>query len=188
MSRKYKFHDQEKLYFVTYTAIKWIDLFTKKAYRDIIVASLDHCISKKGLEVYAWCIMTNHVHLIIGTHGNNMEDILRDHKKHTSLELLKSVQNNQSESRRDWMLEQFLKAGQANSNNTHYQLWQQHNKPMELYSADVLYQKLDYIHNNPVKAGFVDRAEDWVYSSARDYCGIPGLLHGLSFIEVGLRN
>lgn len=178
MSRKYKFHDQEKLYFVTYTVVNWIDLFTKTAYKDVLIKSLEHCIEQKGLEIYAWCLMTNHVHLIIGTHGDSMEDILRDHKKHTSKELLRTIQNSTSESRRDWILAQFLKAGRANSNNTNYQLWQQHNKPMELYSAEVMYQKLDYIHNNPVKAGFVDRPEHWLYSSANDYCGQPGLLGG----------
>ncbi len=154
MSRKYKFHEQEQLYFITYSIVNWIDVLTRKEYRDIVLASLDHCIEKRGLDVYAWCIMTNHVHLIIGSHGDKMEDILRDHKRHTSTELLKAIQGNPSESRKDRMMQEFHRAGQANSNNTHYQLWQQHNKPIPLYSAEVLYQKLDYIHNNPVKAGF----------------------------------
>src|SRR5690348_14852326 len=104
MSRKYKFKDQEKLYFVSFATVNWIDVFTRKIYKDIIIESLDYCIKNKGLEVYGYCIMTNHVHLVIGTSGSRMEDIIRDFKKHTSKEILKTIENNIQESRREWML------------------------------------------------------------------------------------
>lgn len=73
-----------------------------------------------------------------------------------------------------WMME---RAGKKNSNNASFQLWQQHNQPIELSTIEMLRQKLDYIHNNPVTAGIVDKAEEYIYSSARDYyygkqCGL----------------
>ena len=100
MSRRYKFHDQDRLYFVSYAVVNWIDLFTRNQYKDILLKSLKFCSEKKGLEIYAWVIMTNHVHLIIGTNGSKMEDILRDHKRHTSEELYKAIKTNTTESRR----------------------------------------------------------------------------------------
>src|ERR1700761_4133048 len=84
MSHKYKFHDQERPYFVTFSVIRWIDVFTRREYKDILVDSFKYCIEKKGLRLYAWVIMSNHVHLIIGTNGKPMQDILRDVKRHTS--------------------------------------------------------------------------------------------------------
>lgn len=87
MSRKYKFRDQDKAYFVSFAVVYWIDVFIRNEYKDILLESLKFCQKGKGLELYAYCIMTSHVHLIIGTHGNKMEDILRDFKSHTSREI-----------------------------------------------------------------------------------------------------
>jgi len=85
--------------------------------------------------------------------------------------------SNAQESRKEWMLRIFKDAGQANSRNTNYQFWRQDNQPKECYSPAFTIQKLNYIHNNPVEAGIVDKAEEYVYSSARDYhckknCGL----------------
>jgi putative transposase len=174
------------MYFVTYATVGWVDVFTRDEYRNIILDSLRYCCANKGLEVYAWVVMTNHVHLIIGTSGENMEQILGNHKSYTAGILLAAITGNMHESRKEWMLSIFSEAGKANSNNLNYQFWQQHNKPVELYSIPVIKQKLDYIHNNPVRAGFVEHPEDWRYSSARDYAGKEGLLHCLTPIDVGI--
>lgn len=105
MSRNYKIKDQEKLHFVTFTVINWIDVFIRSEYKNIVVDSLNYCIDKKGLEVYAWCIMTSHVHLILGTKGDNkLEDIIRDIKRHTSKAILNSIKENSQESRKEWMI------------------------------------------------------------------------------------
>jgi REP element-mobilizing transposase RayT len=186
MSRRYKFHSQDNLYFVTYTTVNWIDLFTRDEYRNIVLDSLRFCQSNKGLEIYAWCFMTNHIHLIIGTSGEKMENILRDHKRHTSELITKAIETHSSESRREWILEQFSKAAESNSQNTKYQVWQQHNKPIVVYSEEVVYQYLDYIHYNPVKAGFVKQPEHWLYRSAVDYADQKGLLDVIP-IDVGMR-
>jgi len=183
MSRRYKFHDQDRLYFVTYAVVNWIDVFTRPEYKNIVLDSLQFCIDKKGLEVYAWCIMSNHVHLIIGTHDDKMENILRDHKSYTAEALINAIKSNPAESRKDWMIAQFSTAGKTNSNNTNYQFWQQHNKPIEIYTPKIIFKYMDYLHNNPVKAGFVAQPEHWLYSSARDYADAKGLLDGLILID-----
>lgn len=176
MSRKYKFHNQDQLYFVSYAVVDWIDVFIRNEYKDILLTSLKYCQKHKGLEIYAWCIMTSHVHLIIGSKGEPMQDILQGHKSVTSRTLKKAIQENPTESRKEWVLWQMERAGKKNSNNQDWQFWQQHNQPIELSTYKIMDQKLDYIHNNPVVAGFVDRPEDYLYSSARDYCGEKGLL------------
>jgi putative transposase len=176
MSRNYKFHTQERPYFVTFSVVRWIDVFTRREYKDILVESLKYCIEHKGLQLYAWVIMSNHVHLIIGTNGKPMESILRDVKRHTSKATTKAISENTQESRRDWMLWLFEREGTHNSNNEKYQFWQQGNHPIELWSNAVLDQKLDYLHNNPVTAGWVDEPEHYLCSSARDYAGGKGLI------------
>jgi len=77
-----------------------------------------------------------------------------------------------------WLME---KSGSKNSNNRNWQFWQQHNKPIELLNEEMFYQKLEYIHNNPVEAGFVRNEEEWKYSSAGDFYGMKGLIE-LSYI------
>ena len=173
MSRKYKIRDQEKIYFVSFAVVYWIDVFIRNEYKKILLNSLRFCQKEKGLEIYAWCIMTSHIHLIIGTQGDKMENILRDFKSYTSTQMRKAIQNSNVESRREWMLK---RAGSKNNNNNDFQFWQQHNHPIELWDNYMMQQKLDYIHNNPVEAGFVFRPEEYIYSSGLDYSGGNGLL------------
>jgi putative transposase len=180
MSRKYKFRDQDKLYFVSFATVYWIDVFTRRLYNDIVVDSLKFCMVEKDLDLYAWCLMTSHIHLIMGTRGEPMENILRDMKKHTSKKLTEAIASNPTESRREWMLAMMERAGAENRQNRYRQFWQQHNKPIELNTVDRLRRCLNYVHQNPVEAGFVARAEDWVYSSAVNYYrGEQGLIDGL---------
>ncbi len=176
MSRKYKFGDKSELYFVSYSVIEWIDVFTRNIYKDILLESWEHCMKNKGLVVYSWCIMTNHVHMIISSCHEEVQDIMRDMKSFTSGRIKKAIMENPQESRKEWMLRMMKDAGTKNKNNKGFQLWQQHNHPIILESNFLIDQKLDYIHNNPVAAGFVEKPEDYLYSSARDYAGIKGLI------------
>ena len=180
MSRNYKFHNSEGIYFVTFTVVRWIDVFTRREYKDILVESLKYCIENKGLQLYAWVIMSNHVHLIISSKGKPIGSILRDVKRHTSKALTKAISENTQESLRDWLLWFFEREGKQNPNNENFQFWQQdENHPIELWSNEVIDQKMDYIHYNPVIAGWVDEPEHYLYSSARDYAGGKGLIDDL---------
>jgi len=173
----YKIRNNEGIHFITFAVVEWVDVFTRKEYRDILLDSIRYCQKEKGLLVHAWCVMSNHVHLVISSKNNDTSDILRDFKKFTSKHIIRAITENEQESRREWMLEIFTKAGTANSRNSGFQFWQQDNQPKELFSEKFTNQKLDYIHNNPVEAGIVEKAEDYLYSSARDYfygkqCGL----------------
>ena len=168
--------NQQQAYFVSFAVVHWIDVFTRKKYSDTLVESLCYCQKEKGLIIYAWCIMPSHVHLIIGTKKEPMQSILRDFKSFTSRSIRKEIVKHPKESRREWMTQMMKKAGMENRKNKDWQFWQQNNHPIELCSNSIVDQKLEYLHYNPVSAGYIESPEQWVYSSAKDYYGRKGLL------------
>lgn len=176
MSRKYRFYNKEGLYFVSFATVYWLDVFVRDEYCSMLVESLDFCRKQKGMELYCWCIMPSHVHLIFRAKDNNPSEVLKSFKTFTSKNIQKAIAENAQESRREWLLWMMQRAGAKNSNVKNSQFWQQNNKPIELWSADVIDQKIDYIHQNPVSAGFVTEPHYWKYSSAIDYSGGKGLL------------
>jgi putative transposase len=176
MSRNYKFKNPEGLYFISFATVYWIDVFIRPIYFNCLVTNLNFCVDRKGMEIYAWVIMPSHVHLVFKSSIQRPEDLLRDFKTFTSKQMIKQIRENVKESRKEWLLNAFAKAGKANSNNTNYQFWQQNNQPIELWSNAVIDQKIDYIHNNPVKAGFVEYDYEYLHSSARDYANVKGLV------------
>lgn len=157
---------KDEINFVTFTIVDWIDLFTRRVYKDFIIDSLSYCRENKGLKIYAYVIMTNHIHLVVQSSDNYLSNIIRDFKSYSSKELIKMVKDNIGESRRHWMLDAFKNHGRNNDANEEYQFWQNGNYPVALYSNKVIEQKIDYIHENPVRAGFVDQPEKYYYSSA----------------------
>jgi REP element-mobilizing transposase RayT len=177
----YKIRNQGAIHFLTFAVVGWVDVFTRKEYRDIVLNSLKHCQDEKSLLLHCWCIMSNHLHLIASAKNNDFSDILRDFKKFTSKQVIQAIQENKAESRKDWMLRIFLGEGAKNSRNKNYQFWRQENQPQELYSPAFIFQKMNYIHNNPVEAWIVERPEHYLYSSAKDYfhtkkCGLLDLV------------
>lgn len=165
----YKIRNKEGIHFITFAVVEWVDVFTRREYKDILIESLKHCQKQRGLVIYSWCIMSNHVHLVVSAKQNDTSEILRDFKKFTAKEVIKAISNHPGESRKEWMLELFKREGSANTRNGTYQFWRQDNQPKELFSSDFTRQKLEYIHNNPVEAGIVEKAEEYLYSSAKDY-------------------
>jgi REP element-mobilizing transposase RayT len=135
---------------------------------------------RKGLTLYAWCIMTNHLHLICS--APPLPGVVRDFKKYTSREIIKAVQHNPLESRKGWLLWLFKSAGENSNKNEVFEFWQTGYHPILLDTNFLIDQRLNYLHQNPVKAGFVEEPEDWFYSSAKDYAGRAGRLN-LTFIS-----
>ncbi|MDP1746959.1 MAG: transposase [Bacteroidota bacterium] len=168
--------NEGKAHFVTMTVVDWIDVFTRKNHKMAMIESLKYCQQHKGLEIFAWCLMPSHLHLIIRAEGNNkLSDILRDLKKFTSKELIRLIQE-EPESRREWMLDRFEFAGRYNPKIKNFKFWQDGNHPVELFSPLFIKQKLDYIHNNPVEEMFVAEPHEYLFSSARNYAEMSGLI------------
>ncbi len=176
---KYSISDKVGCYFVTFTVIHWIDIFSRKEYRDIIVDSLNYCIAEKGLKVYAWVIMSNHIHLIITTKSEegNISNIIRDFKKFTSKEITKAIQTI-PESRREWILNAMSKEAGRIGRATYYKLWKDDNHAITIDGKIIgIKERIHYIHDNPVRNGLVEKEWDYVYSSAKDYQGKKGLVN-----------
>ena len=172
MSNNYKFHNPEGLYFISFAIVGWLDVFIRNEYRDLFIESLEYCQKDKGLEIHAWCIMSSHVHLVFKSiGGQNPELLIGDLKRFTSSAIVKCIKENPKESRKEFLLNFFRTEAEKSSNVNQYQFWRHDNKPIELWSNKVIKQKIDYVHNNPVDAGLVFNAEDYVYSSAIDYAG-----------------
>lgn len=183
MSRNYSFLNPSGIYFVSFSIVDWVDVFTRREYCDLLLESMKYCQVKKGLTIYAWCIMTNHVHLIFSAEGDRLPgDLIGDLKRFTNRVVVDAIRTNPQESRREWMLSIFRKAGKSQSNVHNFQLWQHDNHPIEVSRNHELSQKVDYIHMNPVKSGFVSSPEHYLYSSASDYAGGLGLLKGVILI------
>ena len=168
--------NEGKAHFVTLTVVDWVDVFTRKNHKMAIVESLKYCQQHKGLEIFAWCLMTNHLHMIIRAKDDyKLSDILRDFKKYTSKEILRLIQE-EPESRKKWLLDRFEFAGRFNHKIKNFKFWQDGNHPVELYSAEFTKQKLQYIHNNPVEEMFVENSHEYLFSSARNYADLDGLI------------
>jgi REP element-mobilizing transposase RayT len=170
----YVIRDQFATHFLTFTVCGWIDLFTRKVYRDIIMESLKFAQGNSQLILYAYVIMSNHMHLIARANDKQkktLSDIIRDFKKYTHHVMMPVIESD-AESRRQWMIHQFEYYGRINPNNEKKQIWVNDSHPEECYSREFTDTKLKYIHENPVRAGIVNKPEDYVYSSASNYiCG-----------------
>lgn len=170
MAHSYRVYDQEGVYFVTFTVHQWVDVFTRQCYSDILLENLRYCQQQKGLKIYAWVIMSNHCHLILSTVGFKLSDVIRDFKKHTAKKLYEAIERNEKESRKRWLL-WLLKKDES------IWFWEEGYHGEEITTQKFFQTKADYIHLNPVRAGIVEKEEEYVLSSCCDFYGTrKGLL------------
>jgi REP element-mobilizing transposase RayT len=130
MSRKYKFHNKSGAYFVSFATVSWIDVFTRHLYFNVLANSVEYCRKHKGMELYAYCFMPSHIHLIFRSSNDLPSELLRDFEKHTAKKELEAIKINPQESRKEWLLCMFERAGKKSSNVSQFQFWQHHNKPI----------------------------------------------------------
>jgi len=175
MSTGYQIKDQTGLYFLTLQIIGWVDLFSRQVYRDIFIDNLNFCRKKKGLNLFGYVVMSNHVHLLAQSNDGKLSSDIRDLKSYTSKVFLDQIQSD-LESRKEWMLKYFEYAAKKHKRNSKYQIWTHENHAEHIYSEKFVAQKLDYIHNNPVKAGLVHAPEDYMYSSATNYADLESVM------------
>ncbi|MDY0344289.1 MAG: transposase [Lentimicrobium sp.] len=184
MSTAYKILEKEGAYFLTFQIVGWVDLFTRKVYRDIVIESFKHCQANKSLHLFAYIIMSNHIHLLAQSGKGDLSGFIRDFKSFTAKRFLIEMNKN-TESRRDWMKLVFqyhakIKEGQD------FQIWTHENHPEHIYSQKFITQKINYIHNNPVKSGLVTQPEDYLYSSARNYADLEAVIDVI-LLDLGVK-
>lgn len=156
-------------YFLTFTVVEWLDIFTRLSHRQVLVESLNFCVKNKGLIINAWVIMSNHVHLVArAEEDKHLGHLIRDFKSYTSKAVRDSIIAG-PESRQEWLLDKMAFMARKTQRTENFKLWQDGSHAMDLMSDEFLRQKINYIHNNPVRNGLVDLPEHYVFSSARDY-------------------
>ncbi len=165
MKKGYEIHDPFGIYFITSTVHQWVDVFTRRQYIDVLVDSLRYCQKEKGLEIYAWVIMTNHIHLIVRSKTGRLGDTMRDFKKFTAKSLFESIKENPQESRKNWMLWLLQKEEGVC-------FWEEGYHPVAIRSSKFYKIKRNYLHKNPVKVGIVEKEEEYVWSSCGDVYGV----------------
>ena len=175
MKEGYVIRDQSKPHFITATVVDWVDVFSRKNYKDCIIESLNFCIKNKGMILFGFVIMSNHIHLIIQSEDEKLSDLIRDFKKFTAKTILNKIESG-PESRADWMLKRFEFACKSHTRNEKYQFWQYGSHPEEIFSEKFMWSKLDYIHMNPIRAGIVSKASNYTYSSASNYVNDEGII------------
>jgi putative transposase len=161
MAYEYRIKDQHGMYFITSTVHQWVDVFTRKDYIDILLDSLRFCQQEKGLKIYSWVVMTNHIHLIVQSDKVPLSDIIRDFKKFTAMAITKAIANNPKESRKRWLLWLLKKEDKI-------WFWEEGYHGEEIISKSFFESKMRYIHLNPVRAGLVEKEEEYLYSSCGD--------------------
>ncbi|MCE7057262.1 transposase [Algoriphagus sp. AGSA1] len=175
MSFEFRIKDQGAVHFVTFTVHHWVDVFTRDIYREELIKNLKYCQANKGLEIYTWVLMSNHCHLMLRARNEDLSDIIRDFKKFISKKILKLIIDNPHESRKPWMVNLL-------TIDDRIWFWEEGYHGEEVYSKQFFDTKVNYIHMNPVRAGWVAREEDYVWSSASGYFGIKkGMLELAEF-------
>ncbi len=175
MSQGYQIINQSAIHYLTFQVVDWVDVFSRQIYRDIVLDSFRYSQKEKGLWLYSYVIMSNHVHLIAASKEGQLSNLVRDIKKFTAAKILKAIET-EPESRREWMLKRFEFAARSKSNMTSSQFWTHENHAVEIFSDKFFFQKADYIHQNPVRAGIVAKAPDYLYSSASNFLDRSGLI------------
>ena len=178
---------KQACHFLTLNTVEGLDIFIRPVYKQVIVHTLNHFIDSKGLLVFCWCLMTNHLHLLVQAQdGYLMDQIAQDYKSFTTQKILAAIET-EPETRRRWLLQRFEAFEDRPGKPRHYHIWQNRSSRsvIELDRPSDLVEYYEYIHENPVRERFVDQAPDFLYSSARDYAGFKGLVNitKLPFIE-----
>ena len=149
MRSRYRINDSDHSHFITGTIVNWLPVFATSACADILVDSLVHCREQRGLKIYAWVILDTHFHAILG--GPDLDKTITAIKRHTSLVLLHQVKSGG----REWLMNQLAYYKSAHKTASKHQVWQEGVHPRSITSDEMMEQKLTYIHNNPVKRGWV---------------------------------
>ena len=167
---RYKIYEPDKPHFLTSTVINWLPIFTRPNTTQIILDSFCYLQQTQAVKLYAYVILENHLHWIAQADDLNKE-IIR-FKSYTAKMLIRYFETHKVKR----ILDELRFRKKQHKQDRQYQLWEEGSHPQCLQNLDMLRQKVDYIHLNPVKRGYVDDAVHWRYSSARNYAGMDGMI------------
>jgi len=165
MRSRYRILERDFAHFITGTTVAWLPIFTTAARCDILVHAFEYCRQHKALKLHAWVILDTHFHAIVA--APDLARLLADLKRHTARRIIEQLEAE----RCDWLLHQLRHQRSAHKTESQHQVWQEGSHPQAILSDKMMLQKLEYLHNNPVKRGLVASPAHWRYSSAHEWLG-----------------
>lgn len=167
---RYLITEPDQPHFLTCTVMEWLPVFSRPEAVAILLDSWRHMREHEGLQLYGYVVMENHLHFV--AQADRLDNCLARFKSFTANQLIKLLESQGAEA----MLTRLRFSRRAHKGDREYQFWQEGSHAEMILGEEMLRQKLEYIHTNPVRRGYVDRAEEWRYSSARNYAGETGLI------------
>jgi len=167
---RYRIYENEHPYFLTCTIVGWVAVFTRPEAVQIIFDSWEFLRREKGFRLFGYVVLENHLHLIAS--APNLANAIKSFKMYTARQIIDLLDRHQAKV----LLRQLRALKLRHKTESEYQVWKEGSKPKQIGSDEMMRQKLEYIHNNPVKRGYVDEPVHWRYSSARNYAAMPGLV------------
>lgn len=167
---RYRIYEKDVPHFLTCTVVNWLPLFSKPALVDILYASWQYLQTQDRLTIHAYVIMENHLHMVAAS--KDLAKEIGDFKSFTARRIIDYLKNNKEQ----YLLEQLAQNKAIYKQDREYQVWQEGSHPQLIQDEAMMAQKIAYIHNNPVKRGYVTDPAHWRYSSAGNYARLPGLL------------
>ena len=172
---RYKIYEPTHPHFVTCTILHWLPIFTRKESVQIVIDCIEFLQGKDNLKVYSYVILENHLHMIVSS--DDLFKTMQSFKQFTAKKILEMLKSGNVKT----ILDQFMFYKKANHTEKTYQVWEEGFQPKLIHNDEMMIQKIQYIHQNPVKRGYVNEAEHWRYSSAGDYANEKGLVDIVRF-------
>jgi REP element-mobilizing transposase RayT len=168
---RYKIYNTEVPHFLTMTIVDWLPIFANREIADIILDSLRYLQEEKKAKLYAYVIMENHFHCIV--QSDELRRVIQSFKSYTARAIIDYF----TEQKNTDILKKLRQNKLSHKTASEYQVWQEGNHPEEITTDEMMHQKLEYIHNNPVRRGYIEESSYWRYSSAQNYEGKKGLIN-----------
>jgi REP element-mobilizing transposase RayT len=171
MSRtRYRIYETEYPYFLTCTIVGWLPVFTRPEAANIVFESWRYLQEHEGFKLFGYVILENHLHLLAS--APELASAMKSFKMYTARNIVDLLEQHSA----DVLLRQLRAHKLRHKTKSEYQVWQEGSKPKQITGEAMMLQKLEYMHNNPVKRGYVADPLHWRYSSAQNYAGQRGLM------------
>jgi len=167
---RYRIFETDYPYFMTWTIVGWLPVFTRREAVDVIFDSWRYLQRERQFLLLGYIILENHLHLI--AKAPELEKAVKDSKSFTARQIIDLLEQRSAEI----LLKQLRFHKLAHKSESEYQVWQESSHPQQIQDEAMMWQKLEYMHNNPVERGYIDDPLHWRYSSARNYARQPGLI------------
>lgn len=167
---RYRVSKPHAPHFLTTTVVNWLPVFASRPIAQIVLDSLTFLQEHDRMIVYAYVLLENHLHLV--AEADDLGKEMGDFKSFTARRVIDFLHDRHA----NRVLDQLNFHKLRHKEDRDYQLWQEGSHPQLIQGLEMMRQKVEYIHHNPVKRGYVDDPVHWRYSSARNYAGLPGLI------------